>query len=415
LPAKKPIADGRSPTERLQPWLIAGLSVVLLSMAIISTWMVMALSQAAELRAESYRHLSALSRVVSSLRDAEAIQRGYLISGNEKYLAPYQRARQEIDRQFSQLHALTRDDSDQMPRIKALQAVATARLVALDGGLASRRERGAEAANALVDPDRDEHLMTSIRTLAAAIQEADQQTLALREQAVARQRHRSIAALWILTTVAFLMAVATSFQFHRDLMRWRKAGQALRFAAEHDHLTGLSNRREFDLRLGQCVNRAQRDHSHFALASVDVDRFKQINDAFGHPAGYQILRAIAGRLREHCRDGDLLARVGGEEFAVILHGLGTAGALAIAERLRSGVAAQPVRYTIGGSVGQVAVTVSVGVSSFPEHGSTPEKILEAADHALYAAKSAGRNRVEIAGKHFPQKSRPWSATSTSET
>ena len=73
------------------------------------------------------------------------------------------------------------------------------------------------------------------------------------------------------------------------------------------------------------------------------------------------------------------------------------------------------RYTIGGSVGQVAVTVSVGVSSFPEHGSTPEKILEAADHALYAAKSAGRNRVEIAGKHFPQKSRPWSATSTSET
>jgi len=108
------------------------------------------------------------------------------------------------------------------------------------------------------------------------------------------------------------------------------------------------------------VNRAQRDGSHFALASLDVDRFKQINDALGHPAGDQILRAIAGRLREHCRDGDLLARVGGEEFAVILHGLGIAGALAIAERLRNGVAAQPVRYSIGGTNGQVAVTVSVG-------------------------------------------------------
>jgi len=99
---------------------------------------------------------------------------------------------------------------------------------------------------------------------------------------------------------------------------------------------------------------------------------------------------------DHCRDGDLLARVGGEEFAVILHGLGIAGALAIAERLRNGVAAQPVRYSIGGTNGQVAVTVSVGVSTFPEHGGTPEKILEAADHALYAAKSAGRNRVELA-------------------
>jgi CHASE3 domain sensor protein len=153
LPAKERIADGRSPTERLQPWLIAGLSIVLLSMAIISTWTLVALSEAAELRAEGYRHLSALTRVVSSLRDAEAIQRGYLISGNEKYLAPYQRARQEIDRQFSQLHALTRDDSDQMPSIKALQAVATAKLEALDAGLVSRRERGAEAANALVDPD----------------------------------------------------------------------------------------------------------------------------------------------------------------------------------------------------------------------------------------------------------------------
>jgi diguanylate cyclase (GGDEF)-like protein len=163
------------------------------------------------------------------------------------------------------------------------------------------------------------------------------------------------------------------------------------------------------------VNRAQRDRSHFALASLDVDRFKQINDAFGHPAGDQILRAIAGRLREHCRDGDLLARVGGEEFAVILHGLGTAEALAIAERLRSGVAAQPVRYAIGESSGQVAITVSVGVGTFPEHGSTPEKLLEATDRALYAAKSAGRNRVEMAGKHMPQKSRTWSPISTSET
>ena len=83
--AEKSIADGRSPTERLQPWLIAGLSIVLLSMAMISTWMVVALSKAAELRVDSYRHLAALSQVVSLLRDVEAIQRSYLIAGNEKY------------------------------------------------------------------------------------------------------------------------------------------------------------------------------------------------------------------------------------------------------------------------------------------------------------------------------------------
>jgi len=90
--------------------------------------------------------------------------------------------------------------------------------------------------------------------------------------------------------------------------------------------------------------------------------------------------------------------VGGEEFAVILHGLDTAEALAITERLRSGVAAQPIRYSIGPSNGQVAVTVSIGVSTFPQHGSTSESLMEAADQALYAAKQAGRNRVEVVAR-----------------
>ena len=304
LLVEKPIADGRSPTERLQPWLIAGLSIVLLSMAMISTWMVVALSKAAELRVDSYRHLSSLSQVVSMLQDAEASQRSYLISGDEKYLGPYQHAREELDRQFPQLHALIEDDLDQRRRASTLQAMATAKLDTLDAGLTARREREADAPRTLIDLDRDENVMASIRTLAAAMQEADQRTLALREQTVDRQRSRSLAALWALTGVAFLMAVATSLQFHRDLLRWRNAGQELRFAAEHDHLTGLCNRREFDLILHQCVSRAQRDRAHTALASVDVDRFKQVNDALGHSVGDQVLRAIAGRLRDHCRDGD---------------------------------------------------------------------------------------------------------------
>ena len=192
LLVEKPIADGRSPTERLQPWLIAGLSIVLLSMAMISTWMVVALSKAAELRVDSYRHLSSLSQVVSMLQDAEASQRSYLISGDEKYLGPYQHAREELDRQFSQLHALIEDDLDQRRRASTLQAMATAKLDTLDAGLTARREREADAPRTLIDLDRDENVMASIRTLAAAMQEADQRTLALREQTVDRQRSRSL-------------------------------------------------------------------------------------------------------------------------------------------------------------------------------------------------------------------------------
>lgn len=393
---KQLIANGRSLSERLQPWLIAGLFSVLLSMTVISTWIMTDLTHAAELDVKAYQTLSATLQVVMILLDGERAHRGYLESGEADDLRRYRQATERLDVQLERLQALGADDRLQRERIEALSAAAAAQLQDLHAQPPASGKGARDSAATASRRQRSEISWRSVYDPLASMQQAQQRLLEQRQQSAIRRRDAAQAVLWVLTVVALFAALATSRQFHQDVRQWRRAERELRFAAEHDHLTGLSNRREFEWMLGRRTTRAREDQTQFTLACIDVDRFKQINDALGHQVGDQILRAIGGRLRDQCRDDDMLARVGGEEFAILLHDLDAAGAGQIAERLRAGVAAQPIRYRRGGAGGEVPVTVSIGVATFPTHGQTPEKLMEAADQALYAAKDAGRNRVEMA-------------------
>jgi diguanylate cyclase (GGDEF)-like protein len=158
-------------------------------------------------------------------------------------------------------------------------------------------------------------------------------------------------------------------------------------------LTGLFNRRSLDARLDQELKRHMRHREGFCLLMADLDHFKKVNDTYGHLAGDAVLRRAAQALQAGLRTTDFLARYGGEEFAVILPHTGQSQAWMLAERLRRRVAAGGVRYA-GRSI---PVTVSIGLASFtPGQAATPASLLGLADQALYAAKSAGRNRVSIA-------------------
>jgi diguanylate cyclase (GGDEF)-like protein len=167
----------------------------------------------------------------------------------------------------------------------------------------------------------------------------------------------------------------------------RIAGQA-----RTDALTGLFNRREFDARLKGESQRARRYEKSFTLLLLDIDHFKRVNDSYGHPAGDDVLKALAGILSKQFRDVDTVARYGGEEFAVILPETSGTPAKQVAERVRRAIASAPFQLPDGREIG---ITASIGVSSFPSCGATPQDVVEHADQALYTAKEAGRNRVVL--------------------
>jgi diguanylate cyclase (GGDEF)-like protein len=163
--------------------------------------------------------------------------------------------------------------------------------------------------------------------------------------------------------------------------------------AVHDGLTGLYNRREFNQMLRRIVAQADRGQGGFSLLLLDIDKFKKLNDTFGHPAGDEALKNVAHVLKPPLlREGDQAARYGGEEFAAILSGTDEAGALRTAERVRAALEKSQVIY----EGARLLVTASIGVAVWPADGKTEAAILGAADRALYAAKQAGRNRVVAA-------------------
>ena len=174
------------------------------------------------------------------------------------------------------------------------------------------------------------------------------------------------------------------------------ARESLRFQASHDPLTGMRNRAAANQALDREVHRATIGDHAVAVAMVDLDHFKSINDTYGHPAGDAVLREAARRISGAVRPDDVVGRYGGEEFLVVLPGCNTAEAAAIGERIRDQLAARPV------SIGRLSieVTASVGVAA-AGRDPDPQRLVAAADAALYDAKRAGRNRVERGATRDP--------------
>lgn len=162
--------------------------------------------------------------------------------------------------------------------------------------------------------------------------------------------------------------------------------------ATRDTLTGLANRRLFEEALTREIGRAHREARPLSLVILDLDNFKGVNDTYGHQTGDEVLRQVGAALAGTCRTMDLPARYGGEEFVVLLPDCGAGAALAAAERLRSAV-------TTG--VTALRVTVSAGVATLPDSAVDADRLVAAADDALYDAKRLGRDRAVASGRRHP--------------
>lgn len=180
---------------------------------------------------------------------------------------------------------------------------------------------------------------------------------------------------------------------HRDISAEKRLAAELERQANTDPLTGLFNRRFLLERLKEEAARVRRYHRRLCLMLIDLDNFKKVNDRFGHLTGDDVLTRSAAEIRRTIRVADIAARYGGEEFCVLLPETGLSKARALAERLRRRLESHAHRSHDGQAL---QVTCSIGVAACDEAGEGVTGLLKRADDALYAAKSAGRNRVEVA-------------------
>ena len=194
----------------------------------------------------------------------------------------------------------------------------------------------------------------------------------------------------VLIWPAAVMTMLVQFAFALNYLRRHESETALELASNTDPMTGVSNRRHFMPLLRKEIIRSQRLGHQISLLMLDIDLFKKINDTHGHPTGDLVICQLANICRTVPREMDVVARLGGEEFAILLPETNIQGALALAERVRSSVENTSVKSLSGVDL---HFTVSIGVAEQPQGEKSEEKLINKADAALYQAKTSGRNRV----------------------
>ena len=208
------------------------------------------------------------------------------------------------------------------------------------------------------------------------------------EEQLGRLRGLQTASLLVVILTLVLEALLIFRPMVRRIARYT---QTLLKISATDPLTGALNRRSFTERAGAELSRARRYGRPTSLLMIDADRFKSVNDRYGHAGGDAVLRAFVATVADCLRPSDLLGRIGGEEFAVLLAETGVAGAESVAERIRAAVEARDV--PMDGQV--IRFTVSLGAAALGDGPTALENAMERADAALYRAKELGRNRVVV--------------------
>jgi diguanylate cyclase (GGDEF)-like protein len=351
--------------------------------------------QAEAIHIHSLDVLLVTARLETRINSAIRGERGFLITGDPNFLEPYHEGRTGARRDSALLKRLTADNPVQrrlvarlVPRMNAYFDT-LAWLVSLEQN--GQRQRAIEAVRSSADRDRIVELLTVLHR----IEGEERRLLALRDAANRAADERMERHNWIVAAVGLVLmillttAILSATRAHRQAVDL--TGE-LHELASTDSLTGLPNRRQLMTTLEREMKLAARTGRPLSLALLDVDRFKSVNDRFGHNAGDEVLRAIADELRRVTRGGDLLGRFGGEEFAVLMPETNIAEAELACERLRAAIARREMRFDDGAST---RVTISTGVAPLAGDKESAQFIARA-DSALYAAKAGGRNLVRLA-------------------
>lgn len=229
----------------------------------------------------------------------------------------------------------------------------------------------------------DMHNISNIRGTVTVSLPADPLVAMLKPQ---KQSVIIFHILVFLAISAIIWFTLTKLQQH--LQERLEMEKLIKHQAYHDSLTGLPNRRMYERILQQTINKAEQEKTQLGIAFLDLDGFKNANDTYGHHVGDELLKQVAERLTSEVRNGDIVARQGGDEFVVLINGIEGAGEMVkIAERILKAIAKS---FTIQGH--EIRITTSIGISLFPRDGKDSTELIIKADSALYESKISGRNR-----------------------
>ena len=322
-------------------------------------------------------------------------ERGYLLTGDTAFLEPHYRGRSNADICLANLRKLAKGDSAQQARIARLSVDIKAYVTMLDELIQLERTGQQNAALERIRRGQERAGIIKILGEIRNIELEARKELQIQNAISTRISRSSEVYQYILAALGLtllILSIVATIHLRRAIQAEAVAWRNLQRNATTDELTELANRRTFIDALNRAIARARASgKSTLCVAILDIDHFKSINDRFGHPAGDTVLRMVAKRTTESLRSRDVVGRLGGEEFGVILPAADTSTAQIACDRMREALCASPIAT----SDAIIQVTASIGVAQLQDDDDAA-RLIARADAALYEAKNAGRNQVCLA-------------------
>ena len=358
---------------------------ILVANALVSYRTITNLIDASRTVERTLKVVEALKDVRDSLVNSETELRGYVISGDGDRLARARAFLESTKERVQTLHVLSEAIPDQLRQIEQLDALIAEESQRFDKLVESHSQIGVSATIRSIGATAGAARIQSIQLLTAELRGAADARLVRRTEEFKRSSDVSVITAVIATLLNVGLLGVVILLARREIKERRQAEEVVKFAATHDPLTGLPNRSLLADRAARALDEAKSQGRSLAVLFIDLDRFKNINDALGHGAGDRLLQNVAGRLARCVPRSDTVARQGGDEFVVLAEAFqGSSGLAQVAENIRVAVAKPMAMYGK-----EFEITASIGISICPVDGEDLWTLLKNADIAMYRAKQQG--------------------------
>ena len=358
---------------------------ILVANAFVSYRTITNLIDASRIVERTLKVVEALKDVRDSVVNSETELRGYIISGDGDRLARARAFLESTKERVQTLNVLSEAIPDQLRQIEQLDALIAEESQRFDNLVESHSQIGVSATIRSIGATASAARIQSIQLLTAELLGAADARLVRRTEQFKSSSDISVITAAVATLLNLSLLSVVILLARREIKERRQAEEVVKFAATHDPLTGLPNRSLLAERAARALDGAKNQGRSLAVLFIDLDRFKNINDALGHGAGDRLLQNVAGRLARCVRRSDTVARQGGDEFVVLAEAFqGSSGLAQVAENIRVAVAKPMAMYGK-----EFEITASIGISICPVDGEDLWTLLKNADIAMYRAKQQG--------------------------